>query len=141
MAQTVYCPHCGIGVVNDGTLSGQMTTCPSCSGVFQMPYLQAAPAASFVQEPEYHRDFYPHSPPKNSGIAAVLSFFWPGLGQIYNGEIGKGILLFLLTIVFAVLSFLLIGIPLLLVLWVWSMYDAYNVAETINRRRYQHRRY
>jgi TM2 domain-containing membrane protein YozV len=28
---------------------------------------------------------------KNPGVAAVLSFLWPGLGQIYNGQIGKGI--------------------------------------------------
>ena len=36
----------------------------------------------------------PERPPKfykNPSIAVVLSFFWPGLGQIYNGEIGKGI--------------------------------------------------
>jgi TM2 domain-containing membrane protein YozV len=26
---------------------------------------------------------------KNLSIAVVLSFFWPGLGQIYNGKIGK----------------------------------------------------
>lgn len=30
--------------------------------------------------------------PKDPGIAAVLSFFVTGLGQIYNGQIGKGIL-------------------------------------------------
>ena len=27
---------------------------------------------------------------KSSGVAAVLSFFWCGLGQIYNGQIPKG---------------------------------------------------
>ena len=27
---------------------------------------------------------------KNPGVAAVLSFFIPGLGQIYNGEIIPG---------------------------------------------------
>lgn len=32
------------------------------------------------------------NPPKNPGVAAVLSFFWTGLGQIYNGRIGKGLL-------------------------------------------------
>jgi TM2 domain-containing membrane protein YozV len=29
---------------------------------------------------------------KSTGIAAVLSFFYPGLGQIYNGQILKGFL-------------------------------------------------
>ena len=28
----------------------------------------------------------------NPGIAAVLSFFVPGLGQIYKGQIGRGLL-------------------------------------------------
>ena len=35
------------------------------------------------------------SPPvfyKNPGLAAVLSFFYMGLGQIYNGQISKGII-------------------------------------------------
>lgn len=32
---------------------------------------------------------------RNPGIAAVLSFFWTGVGQIYNGEIVKGIILIL----------------------------------------------
>jgi TM2 domain-containing membrane protein YozV len=72
------------------------------------------------------------APPKNSGIAAVLSFFFPGVGQIYNGEIGKGIAFVLLNFVFWILTFLIIGLPLLLVLWVWAIYDAYSVAERIN---------
>lgn len=29
----------------------------------------------------------------NPGVAAVLSFFFSGLGQIYNGEIKKGLLI------------------------------------------------
>ena len=29
---------------------------------------------------------------KNPGVAAVLSFIYPGLGQIYNEEIKKGII-------------------------------------------------
>ena len=32
-------------------------------------------------------------PKKNPGLAAVASFFFAGLGQIYNGEILKGVLL------------------------------------------------
>ena len=71
---------------------------------------------------------------KNSGLAAVLSFFWPGLGQIYNGQIGKGICFLLLHFVFCVLILFLIGIPLVLSLWVIGIYDAYHEAEKINAR-------
>lgn len=83
---------------------------------------------------------------KNPGYAAVFSFFWPGLGQIYNGQIIKGtILIFLMLLSW--LSFLvgllaLIGhgpfffciflmfFPLLT--WLFSMTDAYRTAEDIN---------
>lgn len=30
---------------------------------------------------------------KNPVLAAVLSFFFPGVGQIYNGDVGKGVVL------------------------------------------------
>lgn len=33
---------------------------------------------------------------KSSGLATLLSFFWCGLGQIYNGQIFKGIILMFL---------------------------------------------
>jgi len=43
---------------------------------------------------------------KNPGLAAVASFFFAGLGQIYNGEIGKGVLLMVVQVLtyFYVLS-------------------------------------
>lgn len=65
---------------------------------------------------------------KSSGIAAVLSFLIPGLGQIYNGELMKGIMFVILAMVFGILSIILIGIPLYVILWVYAIYDAYNTA-------------
>jgi TM2 domain-containing membrane protein YozV len=69
---------------------------------------------------------------KNEGFAAILSFLFIGLGQIYNGELGKGILMLVTGVVFAVLILVLIGIPLYLILWVYGIYDAYNTAKQIN---------
>ncbi len=40
---------------------------------------------------------------KSSGIAAVLSTLCPGLGQVYNGQIGKGAAFFLTVVVGLVL--------------------------------------
>lgn len=34
---------------------------------------------------------------RDSGLAAVLSFFIPGVGQIYNGQFGWGILWLIVT--------------------------------------------
>ena len=70
---------------------------------------------------------------RNPGIAAVLSFFWTGVGQIYNGEIVKGIILILVQVVNAALMIVLIGFITYPIVWIWGMYDAYKVAERINR--------
>ncbi len=43
----------------------------------------------------------------NAGLAAVLSFFWCGLGHIYAGKIGKGLLLMFLYPSFIVSGYLL----------------------------------
>jgi TM2 domain-containing membrane protein YozV len=69
---------------------------------------------------------------KNPGIAAVLSFFWAGLGQIYNGEISKGILLLVLYVISACLIFVVIGFITTPILWIYGMVDAYRTAEKIN---------
>lgn len=52
-------------------------------------------------------------------IAALLSFVIGGAGQIYNGQIGKGILIFFTT--------------WLIIPWIYGIFDAYNVANKINR--------
>ena len=70
---------------------------------------------------------------KNPAIAAILSFFWVGLGQIYNGQIGKGLLFIGIQIVNVFLMFILIGFLTYLALWIYGIYDAYTTAEKINR--------
>ena len=70
--------------------------------------------------------------PKSPGVAAVLSFFWAGLGQIYNGEIGKGILFMVLYLVSAFLMMVVIGFITTPILWIFGMVDAYKTAEKIN---------
>ena len=69
---------------------------------------------------------------KSSGLAVVLSFFISGLGQIYNGQIAKGLGFLFAVIVSWLLTFLIIGWLPLLIFWIWSMVDAYKSAERIN---------
>jgi len=73
---------------------------------------------------------------KNPGIAAVLSFLIVGLGQVYNGEIGKGIVL--IIVYFIALGTILIGIGFFLVpvLWLYGVLDAYNTAKRLNETGY-----
>jgi len=67
-----------------------------------------------------------NQPPKNPGAAAVLSFFLPGLGQIYNGQIGLGIGAMLATL------FLYLLIIPGLICHVICVIDAYQNATKIN---------
>ncbi|MEI8350020.1 MAG: hypothetical protein WCI77_07690 [Candidatus Omnitrophota bacterium] len=55
---------------------------------------------------------------RNPAIAALLSFIIAGAGQIYNGQIGKGILIFLTA--------------WLVIPWIYGIFDAYNTAKRIN---------
>ena len=91
----------------------------------------------------------------NPGLSAVLSFLYNGLGQLYNGQIKKGLLLISFTslgIIFTVvgavlighyllvqpglrlelfwgLSLLLGGILLMCCVGTYSIFDAYNYAK------------
>jgi TM2 domain-containing membrane protein YozV len=69
---------------------------------------------------------------KNPGIAAIASFFFAGLGQIYNGEIGKGLLLIIVQTVNVFLMFVIIGFFTYPIVWIYGIYDAYTTAEKIN---------
>ena len=66
---------------------------------------------------------------KSAGLAAVLSAIWPGLGQIYNGEVGKGVAIMVVQVINFILLFVLIGFLTGFAVWVWAIYDAYTVAE------------
>jgi TM2 domain-containing membrane protein YozV len=50
-------------------------------------------------------------------ISAILSLFWPGLGQLVQGRLGKAILFFLLA---AILWWLLLG----WIIHLWAAIDA-----------------
>ena len=58
-------------------------------------------------------------PKKNVSHAVLMSAFIPGLGQLYNGEIGKAIFFFLTWITF--------------VTWPFAVTDAMDSARRINQ--------
>ena len=70
---------------------------------------------------------------KSPGLAAVLSFFWTGLGQIYNGQVGKGFGLMALDVVNFLLMFLMIGFITGIATRIYSITDAYKTAKRINQ--------
>lgn len=72
---------------------------------------------------------------KSAGLAAVLSLILPGLGQIYNGQILKGIILIIIDAINGALMFVLIGFITWPITVLYAVYDAYKTAERINARR------
>jgi len=69
---------------------------------------------------------------KNPGLAAVASFFFSGLGQIYNGEILKGVLLMVIQVINVLLMFVVIGLVTYPLVWIYGIWDAYKSAEKFN---------
>ena len=91
----------------------------------------------------------------NPGLAAILSFLYNGLGQLYNGQIKKGLVIIsltsagiILTLVGAILigyyllaevvlrlelvwgiTLLMAGILLICCVGIYSIFDAYNSAK------------
>lgn len=97
-----FCKSCG------QSLNENAEICPSC-GVRQKTLIQ-----------------------KNPGTAAILSFFWTGAGQIYNGQITKGLAYMVLQIFNAIAMFAIIGFITFPLVWAVAIYDAYKSAEKIN---------
>ena len=71
---------------------------------------------------------------KDPAVMLVASLIIPGLGTILNGETGKGIGILAGYIIGALLSVILIGLPIMFGFWVWGMVDAYSGAKNHNAR-------
>lgn len=63
------------------------------------------------------------------GVAAVLSFLIPGLGQLYNGDFFRAFLWFVFALILGVSTFVVaMGIPSL-IYHLWCAWSAYRRAE------------
>jgi TM2 domain-containing membrane protein YozV/RNA polymerase subunit RPABC4/transcription elongation factor Spt4 len=119
-----YCSNCG------SKIDLRAEICPDC-GVRQLGsnnYLQ--------QGSPYPQMMYQQ---KNPALAAFLSFIIVGLGQIYNGEFAKGILLLLILPTIGLVLFFMIYLTYFLFfiipfIWFIAVYDAYATAKKINQR-------
>lgn len=122
----IFCFRCGAEIFEDAEI------CPKCgvrqrkhAGAAKSPEPQPASPSGDSRAPRGH---------VNSGLAILLSFFWPGLGHIYLGDIMFGLFVMIIYAVlwgFAVLTALICS-PVPLVVWIWAMYDSNNLAKRIN---------
>ncbi len=71
---------------------------------------------------------------KSEGLALILSFLIPGLGQIYVGKSSAGALMIVAAVILGMTTALLIlpGI-IYIALWIYGMYNAYVEAKEYNR--------
>ena len=120
--------------------------CPACEIPLQFENLAVCPNCGVRLRPELIPAVI-----RNPYLAVILSFFFVGWGQWYNGKtwgglkffgafLGCGLLIFIFSkmgasqpmttqFVLILLSALMIGI------WVYGMYDAYKTAEIINQKK------
>lgn len=125
-----FCRNCGTEIVVEETSNESNTRfCSNCG--FEMPK-----ATRFCPEcgtsAEGDRKVQPTvaaNSDKSPILAAILSFFIIGLGQVYLGLTKKGILLFLAAIVSGILMMVVIGWITWLLVWVYAIYDGYNSGE------------
>ena len=66
---------------------------------------------------------------KDPILASLLNLLLVGTGHMYVGQLGKGILILAMGIVFWMVSFGILNVPLVL----WAMYDVYVVAKRKNK--------
>lgn len=70
--------------------------------------------------------------PKSPIVHLIASFIIPGLGQMLNGEVGKGIAFMVAYFISACLCIVGIGFFLLPVVNIWGLVDAYRGAQKWN---------
>jgi TM2 domain-containing membrane protein YozV len=96
------CPHCGAEITHQ-----EAEICPNCG-------VRVKVAPQIKGE-------------KSQGIAALLSFFFPGLGQVFDGNLTRGVIFLIGTFV-GTLFFFVPG----LIVWIYQIYDAYSIAKKMN---------
>ncbi len=112
-------------------------TVVSCSGYehyatptrddYRFGFAGTSTALAAIPNNDYILDNAIEQPEHQPGMALLLSLILCGTGQIYNGEVSKGIIMM-------VLCFLLWFVLLGWVVHIWSIVDAVVVAERINRK-------
>ena len=132
----MFCPNCGTSNEDSSRF------CKSCGNAVhaasQVPALNnAAPATPvpYIQPPPPPVPVYPARGPvqlpgkryateRNPAVALLLSMFIVGVGQFYNGDAKKGVVMFISAVVAALITF---GFGWFAVA-IWSAIDAYQVA-------------
>jgi TM2 domain-containing membrane protein YozV len=128
------CVECGSGVCHhcQVTVQGKIY-CRVCVESVLSPRLESRDMAEEIKL-------------KDPASAAAMSMLHPGLGQLYNGDIRKGIVLVVSNVCAVILCILIclaihwiVGVLMLLIawgtLWGYGIWDAYQYASQFNENR------
>jgi TM2 domain-containing membrane protein YozV len=108
-----FCPECGKSLNNETS-----KFCDTCGASLD--------SSNIIVKKELSQEIQEE---KSSFIAILCSLFVPGLGQVYNGETEKGVIIFLATLIGAFI-FIIPGV----IVWIYGMYDAYKIAKKMNNK-------
>lgn len=125
-----YCPECGKPLANEAA-----NFCDNCGAklsaaptITVQPPKSGAAGSSASAAPEPVTLVQPVEE-KSTAVAAICSLVIPGLGQVYDGKLERGFLIFFGTVI----GFFLLIIPGLCV-WAFGIYDAYDIACKMNNK-------
>jgi TM2 domain-containing membrane protein YozV len=119
-----FCLKCGAALTTDSPPSTQNQ--PNQDAAASVPPFDPRVRGGPIPPTQTGTKVY--SSGKSPVVALLLSFFIPGVGQLYNGDTKKGGAMLGGLVLSIILIAAGIGIILGLGLWVWSMFDAYQVA-------------
>ncbi|WLD15230.1 GYF domain-containing protein [Planctellipticum variicoloris] len=113
------------------TAAAGTKACPFCAELIQSAAIKCKHCGEFLDgrksavthrpEPVRVVQIAPPAPAWSPGAAAVLSFLFPGLGQMYKGQIGMGLLLLVITVI-GYMALILPG----LAIHIFTIFDAYS---------------
>lgn len=95
----MFCTRCG------AVISQEDSNCQNCGRKFFFTGENSYYGQVSFTVPETAEMIYPSDPPRNPLLALLLSFLVIGVGQLYVGQVTKGIALFIVALLVGVLFF------------------------------------
>jgi len=128
----MFCPYCGNPMEFVPEYAGTNVACPHCGGQFTMPGQPiVAVQQQFVSQQSYATGAPNRRRDNVAGLlAAILSLFVPGLGQMCQGRIAVGMLFLIVVLVGGGFAFMLpdplnlLSLLMALVFWLFSIVHA-----------------
>ena len=111
-----FCYNCGF------ELEGDFPFCPNCGCNLKNK--------TQVNKPSY--DSVVSTEQKSVLVSVILSVIIPGLGHFYLGLSRKGAIFLLAYVVSAILIFVIIGLLLVLIVWIWALVDVIQSTNALN---------